>query len=161
MPQRRPVGQNRPSGTQVNPDVDAGTHEKISTGKAENKFIVPMPSSLRSCSWLTGLEPCAIDIHIGSQITDLGPFRTAFEKTADLLARLRAKAAITSLIWAVGWGAYQRNNETPTRWLMRASLRKILPIAARIILEPGRLIAANAGILVTRVAGKRVRPKIS
>ena len=104
---------------------------------------------------LAGLEPCAIDIHIGSQITDLGPFRTAFEKTADLLTRLRAKdLTITRLDLGGGLGVpYQRNEETPPDPLAYARLiaENFANSGCQIILEPGRLIAASAGILVTRV----------
>ena len=142
----------------VNPDVDAGTHEKISTGKAENKFGIAWEdaeAAYAHAAGLAGLSPCAIDIHIGSQITNLGPFRTAFEKTADLLARLRAKGqTITQLDLGGGLGVpYQRNNETPPNPAAYARLiaENFADSGCQIILEPGRLIAANAGILVTRV----------
>jgi len=152
------LGKTAQVAVRVNPDVDAGTHEKISTGKAENKFGIAWEdaeAAYAHAARLAGLEPCAIDIHIGSQITDLGPFRTAFEKTVDLLARLRAKdLTITRLDLGGGLGVpYQRNNETPPDPLAYARLiaENFADSSCQIILEPGRLIAANAGILVTRV----------
>ena len=152
------LGKTAQVALRVNPDVDAGTHEKISTGKAENKFGIAWEdaeAAYAHAAGLASLEPCAIDIHIGSQITDLGPFRTAFEKTADLLARLRAKdLTITRLDLGGGLGVpYQRNNETPPDPLAYARLiaENFADSGCQIILEPGRLIAANAGILVTRV----------
>ena len=142
----------------VNPDVDAGTHEKISTGKAENKFGIAWEDAEHAyahAAALPSLDPSAIDIHIGSQITDLAPFKTAFEKTADLLARLRAAGlTITQLDLGGGLGVpYQRNNETPPDPLAYARLiaENFGDSGCRIVLEPGRLITANAGILVTRV----------
>lgn len=142
----------------VNPDVDAGTHEKISTGKAENKFGIAWEDAeagFAHARALDGIEANAIDIHIGSQITDLTPFRVAFEKIADLLARLRADGHdIRRLDLGGGLGVpYARNNETPPD--PQEYARMIADIlgasGCTIMLEPGRLIAANAGILVTKV----------
>ena len=151
------LGKTAQVALRVNPDVDAGTHEKISTGKAENKFGIAWEdaeAAYAHAAGLAGLEPCAIDIHIGSQITDLGPFRIAFEKTADLLARLRAKdLTITRLDLGGGLGVpYQRNNDPPDPLAYaRLIAENFADSGCQIILEPGRLIAANAGILVTRV----------
>ncbi len=142
----------------VNPDVDAGTHEKISTGKAENKFGIAWEdaeAAYAHAAALDGIEASGIDIHIGSQITDLAPFRTAFEKTADLLRRLRAAGHnITRLDLGGGLGVpYQKNNETPPdpHAYARMIHEALGDSGCQIILEPGRLIAANAGILVSSV----------
>ena len=142
----------------VNPDVDAGTHEKISTGKAENKFGIAWEdaeAAYAHAAALDGIEASGIDIHIGSQITDLAPFRAAFEKTADLLSRLRAAGhRITRLDLGGGLGVpYQKNNETPPDPVAYARMihETLGDAGCQIILEPGRLIAANAGILVSSV----------
>ena len=89
------MGKTAKIALRVNPDIDAGTHEKISTGKAENKFGIAWEeaeAAYAHAGSLTGIDVCGIDIHIGSQITDLAPFRAAFEKTAQLLTRLRGWA---------------------------------------------------------------------
>ena len=142
----------------VNPDVDAGTHEKISTGRAENKFGIAWEdaeAAYAHAASLDAITATGIDIHIGSQITDLQPFRIAFEKTADLLARLRAKGhTINRLDLGGGLGVpYQRNNETPPDPAAYARLIRDIfaDSGCQIMLEPGRLIAANAGILVSSV----------
>jgi diaminopimelate decarboxylase len=142
----------------VNPDIDAGTHEKISTGKAENKFGIAWEdaeAAYAHAAALDGIEANGIDIHIGSQITDLAPFRAAFEKTGELLDRLRANGHnITRLDLGGGLGVpYENNNETPPDPVAYAQMiEQILgDKGCQIILEPGRLIAANAGVLVTSV----------
>jgi diaminopimelate decarboxylase len=142
----------------VNPDIDAGTHEKISTGKAENKFGIAWEdaeAAYAHAAALDGVEASGIDIHIGSQITDLAPFRAAFEKTTDLLARLRAQGhEITRLDLGGGLGVpYEQNNATPPDPVAYAQMiaDTLGASGCQIILEPGRLIAANAGILVTSV----------
>ena len=163
------LGKTAQVALRVNPDVDAGTHEKISTGKAENKFGIAWEdaeAAYAHAAGLAGLEPCAIDIHIGSQITDLGPFRTAFEKTADLLARLRAKdLTITRLDLGGGLGCPISAIMKPARpaWLMRASLRKISPIAAARSFwnRVGSLPPMPVFWSPASSAPNRVRPKIS
>ena len=154
----RGLGKTAEIALRVNPDVDAGTHEKISTGKAENKFGIAWDDAeagFAHARALDGVEAVAIDIHIGSQITDLTPFRTAFEKVADLLARLRAdEHEITRLDLGGGLGVpYMRDNETPPDPQAYAQMiaETLGDSGCTIMLEPGRLIAANAGILVTSV----------
>ena len=149
----------------VNPDVDAGTHEKISTGKAENKFGIAWEDAQAGFAHaraLDGVEACAIDIHIGSQITDLTPFRRAFEKIADLLAQLRADGhEITRLDLGGGLGVpYARDNETPPDPHAYAQMiaETLGASGCTIMLEPGRLIAANAGVLVTSVIRSKIAP---
>lgn len=142
----------------VNPDVDAGTHEKISTGKAENKFGIAWEDAeagFAHARALDGVEASAIDIHIGSQITDLAPFRVAFEKISGLLARLRADGHdIKRLDLGGGLGVpYARDNDTPPDPQAYARMigETLGDSGCTIMLEPGRLIAANAGVLVTSV----------
>ena len=142
----------------VNPDIDAGTHEKISTGKAENKFGIAWDEAEASyaiAATLPGLEIVGIDIHIGSQITELTPFRNAFTKVADLLEKLTdAGHNITTLDLGGGLGIpYGPEDAPPPSPEDYANLIDEIfgDRECRIFLEPGRLIAGNAGILVTSV----------
>ena len=142
----------------VNPDIDAGTHEKISTGKAENKFGIAWDeaeASYAKAATLPGLEIIGIDIHIGSQITELTPFRNAFTKVADLLEKLTdAGHNITTLDLGGGLGIpYGPEDAPPPSPEDYANLIDEIfgDSGCRIFLEPGRLIAGNAGILVTSV----------
>ena len=142
----------------VNPDIDAGTHEKISTGKAENKFGIAWEearTAFAHAEALDGVTASGIDIHIGSHITELEPFRRAFEKIAGLLADLRADGHdIRRLDLGGGLGVpYGRDNDTPPDPSAYAQIiaDTLGDSGCMIMLEPGRLIAANAGILVTSV----------
>jgi diaminopimelate decarboxylase len=142
----------------VNPDVDAKTHAKISTGKAENKFGVPYDDAPRlyaKAAALPGLEVAGIHMHIGSQITDLAPFRDAFTLMRALVGRLRADGhAIEHLDLGGGLGVpYLSGNDIPpTPDEYAAVVRETLGgLGLKIALEPGRMIVANAGILVARV----------
>ena len=142
----------------VNPDIDAGTHEKISTGKAENKFGIAWDeaeASYAKAATLPGLEIVGIDIHIGSQITELTPFRNAFTKVADLLKKLTdAGHNIKTLDLGGGLGIpYRPEDAPPPSPEDYANLIDEIfgDSGCRIFLEPGRLIAGNAGILVTSV----------
>jgi diaminopimelate decarboxylase len=152
----------------VNPDVDARTHAKISTGKSENKFGVPYLEAVAlydRARKLPGLEATGIHMHIGSQITELTPFRDAFRLMRDLAIELRANGHdIRHLDIGGGLGVpYRADQDTPPHPDAYAALVKdcLAELGARITLEPGRMIAGNAGILVTRVlyvkqgAGKR------
>ncbi len=152
------MGKTAQIALRVNPDIDAGTHEKISTGKAENKFGIAWEDAKAGfdhAASLDGVEATGIDIHIGSQITDLTPFRRAFQKVADLLADLRAAGHnIRRLDLGGGLGVpYRRDNETPPDPAAYAQMiaETLGDSGCMIMLEPGRLIAANAGILVTSV----------
>ena len=142
----------------VNPDIDAGTHEKISTGKAENKFGIAWDeaeASYAKAATLPGLEIVGIDIHIGSQITELTPFRNAFTKVADLLEKLTDRGHnIITLDLGGGLGIpYGPEDAPPPSPEDYANLIDEIfgDSGCRIFLEPGRLIAGNAGILVTSV----------
>lgn len=152
----------------VNPDVDARTHAKISTGKSENKFGIPYLDAVRLYGEgrrLPGLEVSGIHMHIGSQITDLMPFRDAFRLMRDLTLELRRDGhEIHHLDIGGGLGVpYRGDEDVPPHPDAYAALVKAAlgDLGARIYLEPGRMIVGNAGILVARVlyakagAGKR------
>jgi diaminopimelate decarboxylase len=142
----------------VNPDVDPKTHEKISTGKAENKFGIPFdtaPALYARAAKLPGIAVSGIHMHIGSQITDLSPFREAFTLTRELAETLRkAGHTLTHLDLGGGLGVpYSDGNELPPRpeEYARIVRETVGDLGLKLVFEPGRLIVANAGILVTRV----------
>jgi diaminopimelate decarboxylase len=152
------LGLNAPITVRVNPDVDAKTHEKIATGKSENKFGIPIakaPEVYAMAAALPGIEVIGIDVHIGSQLTDLEPFRLAYEKVKDLTLRLRAEGHdIRRLDLGGGLGIpYERSNSAPplpTEY--GALIREVVgDLGVEVEIEPGRLIAGNAGILVASV----------
>jgi diaminopimelate decarboxylase len=152
------MGATAPITIRVNPDVDAGTHAKITTGTAETKFGVPWSrarSAYAHAAKLSGIKVVGIDVHIGSQIVDLQPFERAFGKVVDLAAQLRTDGHIISrLDLGGGLGVpYILNNEPPPdpSAYGRMATKVTGGLGCQLILEPGRLIAANAGILVTRV----------
>ena len=142
----------------VNPDVDAGTHAKISTGKAENKFGVPYDDAralYAEAARLPGIKVSGIHMHIGSQITDLQPFRDAFRLLHDLAVELRTDGiALEHLDIGGGLGVpYRGSNDVPPHPDEYAKVvRETLgDLGLKIVMEPGRMIVGNAGILVTRV----------
>ncbi len=142
----------------INPDVDAETHEKISTGKAENKFGVPISrarEAYAAAARLPGLNPLGIDLHIGSQLTSLAPFRKAFTRIASLTETLRADGhAISRLDLGGGLGIpYEASNEGPPLPVEYGQMVKEVlgHLGCEIEIEPGRLIAGNAGLMVARV----------
>jgi diaminopimelate decarboxylase len=151
----------------VNPDVDAKTHAKIATGKAENKFGVPFEDAPRlyaKAARLPGLEVAGVHMHIGSQITDLAPFRNAFALMRELTLDLRAAGhAIRHLDLGGGLGVpYRGGNDLPPSPQEYAQVVRdtVGSLGLAIKLEPGRMIVANAGILVARVIyAKRGRDK--
>jgi len=142
----------------VNPDVDAKTHAKISTGKAENKFGVPYEDArdlYRRAAKLPGLKISGIHMHIGSQITDLAPFRDAFALLRDLARDLKADGiSLEHLDIGGGLGVPYRgsNDVPPTPDAYAAVVKSALgDLGLKLVLEPGRIIVGNAGVLVTRV----------
>jgi len=142
----------------VNPDVDARTHAKIATGRAENKFGVPIGRArdvYAAAARLTGLRVTGIDMHIGSQITELKPFDDAFALLSDLVQALRADGhSIEHLDLGGGLGIpYHDGNEPPPHPEAYAQVvkRATRGLGCTLIFEPGRLLVGNAGILVTRV----------
>jgi diaminopimelate decarboxylase len=147
-----------PIAIRVNPDVDARTHAKIATGKAENKFGVPIGRAravYAEAAGLKGIEIVGIDVHIGSQLTELSPFEQAFAKVAELTEALRADGhEIRRLDLGGGLGIpYQRSNEVPPLpFDYGAAIRRTVGhLGCEIEIEPGRLIAGNAGVLLARV----------
>lgn len=152
------MGRVAPVTIRLNPDVDARTHAKIATGKAENKFGVPIKRAREvyaRAALLPGLEVVGIDLHIGSQLTDLAPFRAAFEKVGELTAVLRADGHdIRRLDLGGGLGIpYTRSNEAPPLPLDYGALIRetVGHLGCEIVIEPGRLVVGNAGILVAAV----------
>jgi diaminopimelate decarboxylase len=142
----------------VNPDVDARTHHKIATGKAENKFGVPFaeaPSLYALASKLPGIEVAGIHMHIGSQITDLAPFRNAFALLHELIGTLRAQGFAISFVNLGGGLGIPYRNDQPAPPLpddyARLVKEEVGGLGVRFLFEPGRMIAGNAGILVSRV----------
>lgn len=152
------LGMKAPVSVRVNPDVDAMTHAKISTGKSENKFGIAWQkagSVYARIADLPNLEAVGVDLHIGSQLTDLRPFRTAFQKIIGLVQDLRAKGhAIKHIDLGGGLGIpYDPEAEAPPPPSAYGDMiREVLgDLDCSIILEPGRLIAGNAGLLLTKL----------
>ena len=152
------MGVTAPVTVRVNPDVDAKTHEKIATGKSENKFGIPIaraPEVYGEIARLPGLRVVGIDVHIGSQLTDLAPFEEAFTKVAALTETLRAQGHnIERLDLGGGLGIpYTRSNEAPPLPTDYGAMikRTVGHLGCEIEIEPGRLISGNAGMLVAGV----------
>ncbi len=142
----------------VNPDIDARTHAKIATGKAENKFGIPISQAREvyaRAAKLPGLRATGVDMHIGSQITDLAPFDDAFALLSEFVRALRGDGhTISHLDLGGGLGIpYREDNEPPPHPDAYAAMvkRATRDLGCTLIFEPGRLIVGNAGILVTRV----------
>lgn len=142
----------------VNPDVDPKTHEKISTGKAENKFGIPYDAArdvFGRANKLSNIEASGIHMHIGSQITDLEPFRDAFMLMRELTLTLRQDGInINHLDLGGGLGVpYDAEEEVPPHPEEYAKIvsQTLGDLNAKLVIEPGRLIAANSGILVSKV----------
>ena len=151
------VGKIVPITVRVNPDVDAKTHAKIATGKSENKFGIPISKAREVyalAASLPGLQVIGIDVHIGSQLTDLEPFEIAYQKVAELTHTLRADGhEITRLDLGGGLGIpYARSNTAPPLPLEYGEVikRTVGDLGCEIEIEPGRLISGNAGILVAK-----------
>jgi diaminopimelate decarboxylase len=142
----------------VNPDVDPKTHAKIATGKAENKFGIPISRAravYARAAKLKGVRVVGVDMHIGSQIIDLEPFGDAFALLAEFVGVLRADGhAINHIDLGGGLGIpYREDNEPPPDPDAYAAIvkRATHDLGCKLIFEPGRLIVGNAGVLVTRV----------
>ena len=150
----------------VNPDVEAGGHAKISTGKAENKFGVSLSEAERlyaNASNMAGVRPVGVACHIGSQITDMAPYEAAFGKMRKLVERLRGEGlSVERLDLGGGLGVPYFNQPTPPSpadyaATIAASMAGLKDI--QFAFEPGRMIAANAGVLVARVLHVNARPE--
>ena len=151
-------GVKAPITIRVNPDIDAKTHAKIATGKSENKFGIPISRAREvyaQAAALPGIDVIGIDVHIGSQLTQLEPFELAYQKVAELTELLRADGHnIRRLDLGGGLGIpYTRSNEAPPLPIdYGAMVKRVLGhLNCEIEIEPGRLIAGNAGILVSQV----------
>ncbi len=152
------MGVTAPITIRVNPDVDARTHEKIATGKKENKFGIPIARASEvyaEAARLPGIDVVGIDVHIGSQLTELEPFEQAYLKVADLTRRLRSEGHdIRRLDLGGGLGIpYERSNEAPPLPIEYGALikRTVGDLGCEIEIEPGRLISGNSGVLVSGV----------
>jgi diaminopimelate decarboxylase len=152
------MGKTAPITVRVNPDVDARTHEKIATGKSENKFGIPIAHAREvyaRAAALPGIEVIGIDVHIGSQLTDLEPFEIAYTKVADLTRQLRGDGHdIRGSTSAGGLGIpYERSNTAPPLPLEYGEVirRTVGDLGVEVEIEPGRLISGNAGLLVSGV----------
>jgi len=152
------LGKRAPIAFRVNPDVTAGGHDKISTGKKENKFGIAWSSSEVAYAYaakLKGIEIVGVDVHIGSQIDELAPFETAIAKVGALIGRLRA-AGHTIKSFDIGGGLgipYGDNNKTPPPPSEYGAMVKRLTadMDVDMIFEPGRMISGNAGVLLSEV----------
>ncbi|MER8417755.1 diaminopimelate decarboxylase [Mesorhizobium sp. M0166] len=152
------LGKIAPISLRINPDVDARTHKKISTGKAENKFGIPWQQARKVYSRaaeLPGIKVTGIDTHIGSQITELQPFDDAFALLVELVGALRSDGhAIEHIDVGGGLGIPYRvdNNPPPLPDAYAQIVRKhVAKLGLKVMFEPGRLIVGNAGILVSQV----------
>lgn len=155
----------------VNPDVDAKTHAKITTGKSDNKFGIPMSSAeaaYEAAAKLPNIRVAGVQMHIGSQLTSIGPFREAVEKVVPFVARLQEEHALEyfSIGGGIGiiyedalasgspkwWDAFPEEDRPLTPEAYGAVLEPLLkPLGLKILLEPGRFLVGNAGVLVSRV----------
>ncbi|MDA1154698.1 MAG: diaminopimelate decarboxylase [Proteobacteria bacterium] len=154
----RSLGKVAPITLRINPDVDAKTHAKIATGKSENKFGIPISRAREIyavAATLKGLKVVGIDVHIGSQLTELAPFEAAYAKVAELTEMLRADGHdITRLDLGGGLGIpYERSNAAPPLPSDYGAMieRTLGHLGCEIEIEPGRLISGNAGLMVSQV----------
>jgi diaminopimelate decarboxylase len=150
-------GLRAPATIRVNPDVDAGTHAKISTGKAENKFGLPIdqaPDIFDRLAKLEGLNLRGIAVHIGSQLQSLAPLETAFTRLGELVAELRRRGhTITHVDLGGGLGVrYKQGDVPPTAQEFGAMVARVTKgWDVELMFEPGRVLSANAGVLLTEV----------
>jgi diaminopimelate decarboxylase len=156
------LGKQAAVALRVNPDVDAGTHSKISTGKSDNKFGVPFDKAkgiYMRLAGLSGLQMRGIALHIGSQLTSLDPLEAAFTKVGGLLRDIRSHGGEVTIV-DLGGGlgvVYKADDNPPSPADYGAMVERVTQgWDVRLMFEPGRVIAGNAGILLTRVI--RVKP---
>jgi len=152
----RAHGRIAPVSLRINPDVDANTHPYISTGLRENKFGIAVDNALdcyRQAADAAGLQVAGMDCHIGSQLTSIAPFVDALDRVLELVERLEAQGiAIHHLDLGGGLGVQYQDEQPPSpEQYVRPLLARLAGSDREILIEPGRAIAANAGILVTEV----------
>jgi diaminopimelate decarboxylase len=140
----------------VNPDVDAQTHDKIATGRQEDKFGISLSDASEVyalAAKLPGIKPVAVAMHIGSQLTDLAPFRAAFTRLATLVGTLRANGLIIKRLDLGGGLGIPYNDEKPPLPgdYAKMVMETVGDLGCTLMFEPGRMLAGNAGILVTEV----------
>jgi diaminopimelate decarboxylase len=150
------LGVTAPVALRVNPDIDAGTHHKIATGRKENKFGIDFDHAREAyarAAALPGLRAVGVAVHIGSQLTSLVPFRAAFRKAAQLVQVLRADGhAIDRIDLGGGLGIVYREETPPSVTDYAAVVAEATrDLGCRVLLEPGRALVGNAGVLLTRV----------
>jgi diaminopimelate decarboxylase len=158
------MGLQAPIALRVNPDVAAGGHPNISTGKQGDKFGVPWIDAealYARAGDLPGIKVCGVDVHIGSQIGDLEPMRRAFAKTVELTRRLRkAGHNISRIDFGGGLGIPYAQSDTPASPADYAAMVRdvIGDLPIKVILEPGRVIAGNAGVMITEALYQKPAP---
>jgi diaminopimelate decarboxylase len=152
------LGKKAPVAYRINPDVDAGTHAKISTGKSENKFGIPYDRALESYAAardLPGLDVQGVAVHIGSQLTDLTPLEAAFTKVGALIEQLRAAGHVIRTADLGGGLGVPYDPSLPIPPLPAAYGEMVTRVTqgwnVRLMFEPGRVIVGNAGALLSRV----------
>ena len=148
----------------VNPDVDAGTHDKIATGRKADKFGVPIQEAsalYELAGRLPGVDTVGVDLHIGSQLTDLGPFRVAFLKLAELIRQIGAQGHhVKQIDLGGGLGVCYEDEKPPSVGSYAELVKETLgEFGCQIILEPGRALVAGAGILLCKVVEVKGRPE--
>lgn len=157
------MGLIAPVTIRINPDVDAETHAKISTGHGETKFGIPLSRArdvFSHAATLPGIRALGVHVHIGSQLTSTGPFRNAFAKVVDLVGALRADGHVIERVDLGGGLGVSYNDEAPP---LPADYGAVVAemfgnLGVRLVFEPGRLIVGNAGILLARVLHLNPRP---
>lgn len=152
----REMGRRAPFAVRVNPDVDARTHRHIATGLRTSKFGVPFDEAARLYDWSRkrrGISPVGLDCHIGSQLTDLAPLEKAVDKVAHLYLDLKARGLPLEYLDVGGGLGIRYQDEHPPAPAEYAAVvqRAARRAGAKVLLEPGRVIAGNAGLLLTRV----------
>ena len=149
-------GRAAPIALRINPDVDAATHAKITTGRRENKFGIPWPQARElyaKAADLPAIDVAGIAVHIGSQVMDLAPFEAAFGLLADAVGELRGAGHDIRRIDLGGGLGIRYRDETPPAPASYAALieRLLAPLGCTVLLEPGRALVGAAGVLVTRI----------
>lgn len=150
------MGHNARVALRINPDVDAATHAKITTGRAHNKFGIPFGDAVglyRRAASLPGVEPVGLAVHIGSQILSLAPYRAAYARIAELVLAIRAEGLPISVVdCGGGIGINYRNESAPLPAALAGAIRGAFHnLDVRVVVEPGRWLVASAGMLLASV----------